>query len=272
MRVGFIGLGLQGAPMAQRIAEAGFDLVVWARRPDVRAEWAQRGITVAETADGLAKLCDLVGVCVTGDADVTEVTNSLLVSLRPGSTIIIHSTISADTAIRLGELAAARRIQVLDAPVSGGPDAAAAGKLMVMAGGDTDIYQQALPIMQTYGDPVMHLGQLGNGLHAKIINNLVFILNLAAAEHAARLGESLGMKRADLQGVLLRASGRSMACEVLERTLQDHAGHVASLFRKDIGLADDLARQSGVPSAEFLRVGEILCERLGARVGIAEVG
>lgn len=263
MRVGFIGLGLQGAPMAERIAAGGYDLTVWARREQVRAEWAQRGVAVADTAARLGKGCDVVGLCVTGDDDVTElVEGSLLASMRPGSIVIIHSTISPGTSVRLGSLGAKSAIRVLDAPVSGGPDAASAGKLLLMVGGDEGAYQQALPYMETYGDPVIYLGQLGNGLRAKIINNFVFILNLATVEHASRLGQALGMEGAVLQNLLNRGSAHSTACEVLDRTVSTHAAHAAALFDKDLALAESLASLAAVPSEDFLRLGKLLCQRL----------
>jgi 3-hydroxyisobutyrate dehydrogenase-like beta-hydroxyacid dehydrogenase len=263
MNVGFIGLGLQGAPIAERIAAGGYDLTVWARREQARAEWAHRGVAVADTAAGLGEACDVVGLCVTGDDDVTElVEGALLHSMRPGSIIVIHSTISPGTSVRLGSLGGKSGIRVLDAPVSGGPDAASAGELLLMVGGDEGTYQQALPIMKTYGDPVVYLGQLGNGLRAKIINNFVFILNLATVEHASRLGRALGMKAEDLHTVLNRGSARSMACEVLDRTVSAHAAHVAALFEKDLALADSLASLAAVPSEDFLELGKLLCQRL----------
>jgi 3-hydroxyisobutyrate dehydrogenase len=263
MKVGFIGLGLQGAPIAERIAVGGYDLTVWARREQVRAEWAQRGLAVVDTAAELGKSCDVVGLCVTGDDDVAElVEGSLLTSMRPGSIVIIHSTISPGTSVRLGSAAAMSGIRVLDAPVSGGPDAASAGKLLLMVGGDEETHQQALPIMKTYGDPVIYLGQLGNGLRAKIINNFVFIVNLATVEHASRVGQALGMSAEHLQTVLNRGSARSMACEVLDRTISTHAAHAAALFDKDLALAGSLADLAAVPSEDFLRLGKLLCQRL----------
>jgi 3-hydroxyisobutyrate dehydrogenase-like beta-hydroxyacid dehydrogenase len=263
MKVGFIGLGLQGAPMAERIAAGGYDLTVWARREQVRAEWAQRSVTVADTSTKLGRSCDVIGLCVTGDDDVTElVERSLLPVMRPGSIVVIHSTVSPGVSMRLGSLAARSGIRVLDAPVSGGPDAAAAGKLLLMVGGDEGTYQEALPVMKTYGDPVIYLGQLGNGLRAKIINNFVFIMNLATVEHASRLGQALGMKAEDLQAVLSRGSARSMACEVLDRTVSMHAAHVAGLFEKDLALAESLANLVALPSEEFLHIGKLLCRRL----------
>lgn len=263
MRVGFIGLGLQGAPIAERIASAGYELTVWARREEVCHEWAARGVAVADSPAKLGTACDVVILCVTADADVTELMeNSLLGSIRPGSVVIIHSTIGPDTCVRLGQLAAQADIEVLDAPVSGGPDAASAGTLLLMVGGNADTYQRALPIMKTYGDPVIYLGQLGNGLRAKIINNLVFIANMAAADHASRLGQALAIQPHDLQAVLQHGSARSVAATFLQRTFENHAAHVAELFRKDLGLAAHLAKEADISSAEFLRVGELLCARL----------
>lgn len=263
MKVGFIGLGLQGAPMADQIRRAGFDLTVWARRPEVLDRHARHGVAVAGTVHELGAACDVVGLCVTGDADVIDlVENGLLYSMRPGSTVIVHSTVAPQTCQRLGEVAASAGIDVLDAPVSGGPDAAQAGRLSVMVGGHSNAYRRSLPIMDTYGDPVIYLGALGNGLRAKIINNLAFIANMAVSERALRIGQSLGIAQKDLENVLRQGSARSMALEVLDRTFTGHAAHAAALFEKDLGLAESLTRNGDVECEDLLGLGQRLCERL----------
>ena len=263
MKVGFIGLGLQGAPIAERIALGGYDLSVWARRKEVRDDWARKNVTVADSPQALSSSCDVVGLCVTADADVEQlVTDHILPSAKPGSLIIVHSTVGAETCVRLGELANKANVSLLDAPVSGGDEAARAGKLLVLVGGETVSYERALPIMSTFGNPILYLGQLGNALKMKIINNLVFTVNLAAAEHALRLGQALGMPQENVRAVLLNGSARSMGVEILPTVLANHAAHAAGLLSKDLGLASELSAQLRVPSDGFLRVANDLCARL----------
>jgi 3-hydroxyisobutyrate dehydrogenase-like beta-hydroxyacid dehydrogenase len=134
--VGFVGLGSQGGPMARRIVQAGFPLILWARRAEALAPYAD---TAAQTARDLADLgarCDHVGICVFDDAGVREVCAALLPAMRPGSRIAIHSTVLPETCVELAALAAARGVALIDAPVSGGGPGAAAGTLTVMVGGE----------------------------------------------------------------------------------------------------------------------------------------
>jgi 3-hydroxyisobutyrate dehydrogenase len=248
MKIGFIGLGSQGAPMAEMIGEAGFDLRIWARRSEVRADYAQRGVTVAANPGDLAAACDVVCLCVTADADVRELAGEagILGAMRPGSILLIHSTVSPETCQRLAETAKARGVTVLDAPVSGSGEAARARKLLVLVGGDAAAVQRVRAVLASYGDPVLHVGDVGDGQRAKIVNNLACIGNMAVAEAALQLGDSAGLDRGVLREALLNGSGRSFALDVLDRlVVPSSAGHVAALFGKDIALADALARGSG---------------------------
>ncbi|WP_280364150.1 NAD(P)-dependent oxidoreductase, partial [Nocardia abscessus] len=131
MRVGFIGLGSQGAPMARRIVEGGYPTTLWARRPAALEPFADTAAVTAASPAALAARSDLVCLCVVGDADVREVVtgdNGVLAGLAPGSIIAVHSTVHPDTCRELAESAAAQQVAVIDAPVSGGGAAAAGGR------------------------------------------------------------------------------------------------------------------------------------------------
>ena len=194
--VGFIGLGSQGAPMAQRIIDAGYPTVLWARRAETLAPFTETNAHAAATPAELAAQSDIVGICVVNDDDVEAVINGpdgLAASLRPGSIVAIHSTIHPDSCVRLGDALAAMDVSVLDAPVSGGGGAAAEGHLLVMVGGEEQAFERALPVLSTFGDPVRLLGALGSGQLAKLVNNLLFTAELSIAHDAIELGSALGL-------------------------------------------------------------------------------
>ncbi|XVQ14598.1 NAD(P)-dependent oxidoreductase [Spirillospora sp. CA-255316] len=250
-RVGFIGLGSQGGPMARRIAEAGFPTTLWARRPETLAAFAGTGAAVAGSPAELAAASDIACVCVVDDAGVEEVVSGpdgLLAGIGPGGLIAVHSTVHPDTCRRLADLAAARDAAFVDAPVSGGGHAAEQGKLLVMAAGDTAAVERARPVFESYGDPVLHLGDVGAGQSAKLINNLMMAANLGVAESGFALAARLGVDRAQLSRVLAHGSGGSFSASVLgppDFTLTPLAEHAGPLLRKDVRLVVALAGGGG---------------------------
>src|SRR4051812_14682042 len=184
IRVGFIGLGSQGAPMARRIVEGGYPLTVWARRPETIEPFADTEAAVAGTPAELGAASDVVGICVMADADVEDVlfrADGVLAGMAAGGVIAIHSTIHPDTCARVAQRARDRGVAVIDAPVSGGGGAAAQRKLLVMVGGEADHVARCQPVVETFGDPVLHLGPLGSGQMAKLVNNLAFTALVAVA-------------------------------------------------------------------------------------------
>ncbi|MDX6742152.1 NAD(P)-dependent oxidoreductase [Actinocorallia sp. A-T 12471] len=250
--VGFIGLGSQGAPMAQRIIEAGIPTTLWARRPETLEPFAGTGATTAASPAELGAAVDLACVCVLDDAGVEEIVsgeNGLLKGMRPGGVIAVHSTVHPETCARLAERAAEHGVGFVDAPVSGGGPAAQQGSLLVMAAGDAETVERCRPVFATYGDPIVHLGPVGAGQRAKLINNLLLAANLGVAESAFALARDLGVDPAQLAVVLARGSGSSFATGMLPRTgfvlapMGDKAG---PLLQKDARIVADLAAASGV--------------------------
>ena len=196
MRVGFIGLGSQGGPMAKRIIEAGFATSLWARRPASLEPFADTPAKVAGSPAELAADSDLVCLCVVSDTDVDEITggdDGVLAGLKSGGVIAVHSTVHPKTCHDLAEKAAVHGISVIDAPVSGGAPAVAEGRLLVMVGGDADVVARCRPVFESYADPIVHLGDLGSGQTTKLLNNLLFTANLGTAAGALALGEALGV-------------------------------------------------------------------------------
>ncbi|MFC3961900.1 NAD(P)-dependent oxidoreductase [Nocardia jiangsuensis] len=262
MRVGFIGLGSQGGPMARRIAAAGHPLVLWARRPQMLEPFADCGATVADSPAALAAASDLVCLCVVGDADVEQVVGGpegVLSGLAPGGVIAVHSTVHPDTCLALAETAATRGVHVVDAPVSGGGQAAAEGRLLVMAGGESGVVQRCRPVFDAYAGHVLHLGSTGAGQVAKLLNNLLFTAHLAAAASAFTLGEELGVDRARLGEVLTNGTANSFALSAIapmNGSLEVLAAHAGDLLRKDVGLVGDLVGRAGAARGAVVEAAE----------------
>ncbi|WP_123024623.1 NAD(P)-dependent oxidoreductase [Mycolicibacterium stellerae] len=253
MRVGFIGLGSQGGPMARRIVEGGYDLTLWARRPATLEPFAGTAAKIADSPAELAAASDLVCLCVVGDDDVTEVLtgdSGVLAGLASGGIVAIHSTVHPDTCRDLAESAADQGVSLIDAPVSGGAPAVGEGQLLVMVGGEADVVERCRPVFATYGDPIVHLGPLGSGQVAKILNNLLFTANMGSAVSALELGEALGIPRDKLGEVVTRGSANSKALSSIAafggRTDQ-LAAIAGALLQKDVRHAASIADAASAP-------------------------
>ncbi|MEB3061846.1 MULTISPECIES: NAD(P)-dependent oxidoreductase [Mycolicibacter] len=258
MRVGFIGLGSQGAPMARRIVEAGYATTLWARRDGTLEPFSDTEARIADSPAELGAQSDLVCLCVVGDADVDEVVrgaNGVLAGMASGGVIAIHSTVHPDTCRKLAAHCADRGVSVIDAPVSGGGPAAAAGTLLVMAGGDADVVQRCRPVFETYADPVVHLGELGSGQVTKLLNNLLFTANLGTAATALALGKQMGVATDRLAEVVTRGSANSFALNSIRGsggTLDRLAAMAGGLLQKDVRLVADLAQQAAATPGAVL--------------------
>ncbi|MEV5647136.1 NAD(P)-dependent oxidoreductase [Nocardia sp. NPDC052254] len=252
MRVGFIGLGSQGAPMAQRIVAAGHPTTLWARRSASLEPFADTPAATAESPAALGAASDLVCVCVVGDDDVREVLtgeNGVLAEMAAGGVVAVHSTIHPDTCRELAKTASGQGVSLIDAPVSGGGPAAQAGRLLVMAGGDAKVVDRCRPVFDSYADPVVYLGDVGSGQVTKLLNNLLFTANLATAMTTFALGADLGVDPARLGQVIAHGSGNSFAVGRIAdagMTLDRLAQYAGTLLRKDVGLVANLADTAGI--------------------------
>jgi 3-hydroxyisobutyrate dehydrogenase len=239
-RAGFIGLGSQCAGMAQRIIEQGLPTTLWARREDTLEPFAGAATFAADPVE-LGRRSDVVGICVTDGAAVREVTlapRGVLSGMARGSVLALHSTIGTDECAEIADAAAPLGIHVIDAPVSGGGAAAAAGQLTVYVGGSDDAVGRARPVLETYGDPVVHMGAIGAGLRTKLLNNALNAAHFALAHDALAIGAALDLDATKLGEALRNGSGRSFSLEVFVglRSLDLIADHVGPIMSKDIGL------------------------------------
>ena len=265
-RVGFVGLGSQGAPMARRIVDAGYPTTLWARRPESLEPFGDTAAVVAVTPAELGAASDILGVCVVDDAGVDEVLRGpegALAGMSPGSIVVIHSTVHPETCVRLQVDHPA--LHVLDAPVSGGGLKAAAGELLVMLGGPDAVVERCRPVLATFGDPILHLGPLGSGQEAKVLNNTVFAAQLALAAEVFVLAGERGLDRQAVAAILASGSGRSYAAEVVAGggfDLEALAPFAGDLLAKDVAILVDRA---GLDDTVLLAA----ADRALARMGVA---
>ncbi|WP_336967767.1 NAD(P)-dependent oxidoreductase [Sphingobium aromaticiconvertens] len=241
IRTGFIGLGSQGGPMARRMAEAGYPLTLWARRPEALEAFADTAATHAPSIAALGAASDHVGLCVVDDAGVQAVCADLIPTMAAGSRIIIHSTVHPQTCLDLAAQASTRGIALIDAPVSGGGPGATAGTLTVMVGGDANAVADARPVFESFAGSIVHLGGVGAGQLAKLINNALMAAHMALANHALDAGSTLGIDHKPLTELVRVSSGRSYGFEVAARLPDPTAfAHGAKLLAKDVRLLGEV--------------------------------
>ena len=271
MRIGFIGLGNQGAPIAHRMLQGGADLTVWARRPAALEPFVAAGATAAETPAALAARCDVVGVCVVADDDVRQVVageNGLIGAMRPGGVIAIHATVAPETVVALEALARAAGVHLLDAPVSGGPQGAREGTMTVMVGGSPEALEIARPALALFASAIPHLGPVGSGQVLKLLNNNLCYANAAMAASALEVAEALGVDPRRAADVMRISSGASQGLNIVatDAVLKKATGPTSNI-RKDVGHFLNLLRARGLEGAPMARAAATTADVLEAFVG-----
>jgi 3-hydroxyisobutyrate dehydrogenase len=274
-RVGFIGLGNIGAPMAHHLLDWPGGLVVSDVRSEATRPFAEDGATVAVDNAELAAGCGVISLMVLDDAQVRRVAGEVLPAAREGTVMAIHSTIRPETAVAMGELAARHGVQVVDAPVSGGFLGAHEGSLAVMVGGTEEALDAARGPFSRWASLVVHTGPLGSGTQAKLARNLLHFIAFTAAGEAQRLAEAAGIRLSDLArivrhsdavtggpgAIMLRDTAAPMAPDDDWYATLDH---VRALGNKDLALALELGGELGVQ----LPLGRLALDRLGAELGL----
>jgi 3-hydroxyisobutyrate dehydrogenase-like beta-hydroxyacid dehydrogenase len=206
----------------------------------------------------------VLGICVVDDAGVDEVlrgADGALAAMSDGGVVIVHSTVHPDTCTRLQD--DFPQLRVVDAPVSGGGHKAAEGELLVMVGGPTDAVDRCRPILETFGNPVLHVGPLGSGQEAKVLNNTVFAAQLALAAEVFELAAARGLDQRAVATILASGSGRSYAADVVSGGGFDLVGlapFAGSLLAKDVGI---LADRTGSNDLTLIRTADAALARMG---------
>lgn len=193
LKLGYIGLGNQGAPMAKRLVGWPGGLTVFDVRTESMTPLAELGASLADSVADVAA-ADVISVTVLTDAQVRDVVAELAEHAKPGTVIAIHSTIEPDTAAELAEALRPKGIHVVDAPVSGGAGAAGKGELAVMVGADDEAYERVKPVFKQWASMVVRAGEPGAGTRMKLARNMLTFIGFAAACEAQKLAAASGIE------------------------------------------------------------------------------
>jgi 2-hydroxy-3-oxopropionate reductase len=250
MKIGFIGLGGMGKPMAEHLLAAGHGLALWSRRMASAEPLLDKGAQWVPTPLELARSCDIVCTNVTGSADVAGLAGQLIEGLAPGSIHVDFSTIAPAAAREIAGNYAARGIEFVDAPVSGGTAGAQAATLAIMWGGKSSLAGRLDVLFRCLGKTVVHVGDVGAGQVAKACNQMVMVAAIEACAEAAHLARAAGV---DVGKVRAALQGGSAASRVLDlfggkMAARDFApGVEARLHHKDFVMVMDAALRAGTP-------------------------
>lgn len=256
-RIGVVGAGRMGRPMVRRLAEAGHEVRVLGRSAEARGALAREAAHVVTDVADVGRGADIVLVCVYTDAQVREVCldSGLLDAMPGGAALVVHTTGSPHTVEAVAARAAARGIDVLDAPVSGGPPDVAEGRVTLFVGGADDTVARVRPVLRSYGDPVLHVGPLGAGQRVKLVNNTVFAAQIGLLSHAVRLGRQLGVDETVLLDALTHGSAASRALSGVVRrgSVAEFSRATGEFLGKDLdvvrAVADELGADLGALTA-----------------------
>ncbi|MGV0790250.1 NAD(P)-dependent oxidoreductase [Mycolicibacterium sp. XJ1819] len=273
-KLGYIGLGNQGAPMAKRLVEWPGGLIVFDVRTEAMTPLAELGATLA---DGVADVAaaDVISVTVLNDEQVRDVVGLLAEQAKPGTVIAIHSTIEPDTAPELADQLRPKGIHIVDAPVSGGAGAADKGELVVMVGADDEAYTAVKPVFKQWASLVVRAGEPGAGTRMKLARNMLTFIGFAAACEAQALAEAAGIDLQKLGRVVRHSDAQSGGPGAImyrddtkpltsDHFLHDPFVHTRGLGEKDLKLALALGEATGVD----LPLAEVALKNLAAGLGV----
>ena len=257
-RVGFIGLGIMGRPMAGHLVSAGYEVTVWNRTRSKAADLVKAGARWAESPKEVASRSDVTITMVADTPDVLEVIlgpNGIIEGIRPGAVVVDMSTISPAATREIARRLAEKGAEMLDAPVSGGEKGAIEGTLSIMVGGKPEVFERILPIFQRMGRNIVHLGDHGAGQVTKACNQLVLSLTILGVAEALTLARKAGVDPAKVRAALLGGFANSRVLEVHGQRMLDgkfEPGFRTRLYHKDLGIVMDTGRAVGMP---LLRAG-----------------
>ena len=263
-RIGFVGLGIMGRPMAANLLAAGYPLTVHNRSRAAVDELAAKGATPAGSAREAAAASDVVITMLPDSPDVEAVVlgpDGAAEGLRAGALYIDMSSIAPATSRKLAGELAARGIDALDAPVSGGQPAAEAGTLSIMVGGADAAVERARAILDVLGAAVTHIGGPGAGQVAKAANQMVVALTIQAVAEALVLARKAGVDAALVREALLGGFAQSRILDLHGRRMLEgdyDPGFKLRLHRKDLANALQLGREAGVPLFATAQAAELM--------------
>jgi 3-hydroxyisobutyrate dehydrogenase len=256
MRLGFVGLGNMGGPMAMNLIRAGHKLVVHDIDPAATAPHREQGATWAGSPAEVARACDVVFTSLPGPAQVEEVAlgkDGLIEGLAPGAVFVELSTGSPSTIRKVAERVEAAGAHMVDAPVSGGTTGARAGTLAVMVGGERAVYERVKPLLEVIGGGVSYIGAIGTGTVAKLVHNAISMTARIALQEGFALAAKGGVEPAEMLEVLRNSSfgkGNLLSTNIPDRVFKanyDPPSFSLRLSHKDAMLALELASELDAP-------------------------
>jgi 2-hydroxy-3-oxopropionate reductase len=252
-KIGFIGLGIMGRPMAKNLMKAGYELVLHNRSPEKAEELAEEGnATAAGSPMEVAEVCDIVITMLPDSPDVEAVVageGGVLEGIRDGALLVDMSTISPVVTEELSERVREKGASMLDAPVSGGDVGAIEGALSIMVGGSEEDFERARPLFDVMGKVATHVGPTGSGQVVKACNQIVVALTIEAVSEALVLGSKGGVAPEKLVEALSGGLAGSAVMEAKKEKFFSHdfePGFRIELHHKDLGIALAAGREYGV--------------------------
>jgi 3-hydroxyisobutyrate dehydrogenase len=252
-KIGFIGLGIMGQGMARNLLKAGFSLTVWNRTPARMEPLVELGAKSSNSPADLAAQSDIIITCVSDTPDVEEVIlgeNGAIMGSKEGGLLIDMSTISPHTTRDIAEKLAQKGVHMLDAPISGGSEGAAKGSLSIMVGGQEDQFTRAMLVFQAMGKTITHVGPIGAGQTAKLVNQILVVVTMLGVSEALLFAQAGGLNlQKTLNAVKEGAAGSWMLSnrgpQVIDRDWRP--GFTIDLQQKDLRLVLEAADQLGIP-------------------------
>jgi len=250
--VAFVGLGVMGYPMAGHLARAGHEVTVYNRTTEKAQQWvAQYGGRACATPAEAAQEQDFVMVCVGNDQDLLEVisgSEGVLAGARSGTVIVDHTTASAGVARQLSELAAARGVGFLDAPVSGGQAGAEHGQLTVMVGGEEAVFDLARPVINSYARMLKLMGPIGSGQLTKMVNQICIAGLVQGLAEALHFAQCAGIDGEAAISVISKGAAQSWQMENRHKSMlagEFEFGFAVDWMRKDLAIVLEESRRNG---------------------------
>ena len=249
--IGFVGLGMMGLPMARNLVEDGYSVNVFDLNEATVNSAKEFGASSSDSAADTASLSDIVITMVPDSEHVEAViagANGILEGLKPGSVVVDMSTIDPEMGKKMAKLIEAKGSNFIDAPVTGGVGGAEAGTLSILVGGNAEVFERALPVLNVLGGDVSHMGPVGSGHTTKSANQLIGVATLAGISEAFVLAKKSGLDMQTFFDAVKNGAGRSWALETLGPKILDGdfaPGFMVKHMQKDLRLAGQLAADTG---------------------------
>ncbi|MEA3157097.1 MAG: 2-hydroxy-3-oxopropionate reductase [Betaproteobacteria bacterium] len=274
MQLGFIGLGVMGRPMALNLLKNGHQMSIYARRPESAAPLVAAGAQRCDSPAAVAANADVIFTMVTASSDLEKIAlgeNGIIHRARAGAVLVDMETIDPAVARSVAAQLAQKDVEMLDAPVSGGPAGAEHATLSIMVGGKAEIFSRVRPLFECLGKTIVHMGNHGAGQTTKACNQLALLVAAQGAAEALTLARRSGIDPAKAREVLLSGVAASCVLELFGKRMVERdfaAGIEARLYHKDLDIVLALAHELG----QALPAGALVMQHINALIGRRQGG